>query len=194
MKNNLNVAKDKLQRNILNLWWKNNCIGTAEAATAFGKCRLGVLAIAHLNKTIDNFNALIITPTTEIKKEWEREFIKWGEANVFYKCVDVQCINTARKYKKRRYELVIADEIHNYLLGEKNTQFFKNNKYCRILGLSATIDNSLLDTINKIAPIFYTLSLQDAVDLGMVSKFTIYNIPVKLNAKEKKYYIMLKLK
>lgn len=85
-------------------------------------------------------------------------------------------------------------EIHNYIKGEVNSKFFKNNKYDRILGLSATIEDNLLEYLNPIAPICYSLDLYQAVELGLVSDFTVYNIPVDLTAAERKKYEQLSRK
>ena len=186
---NINDKKDLIQREILNIWWKNKCRGTIEAATGFGKSRLGVLACSYFAKLFNySFKILIIVPTEALKFEWESEFNKWKESKVFNKCIDVQCINTARKYKNKKYDLVICDEIHNYIRGKVNVKFFSNNKYDRILGLSATIEDNLVEYLNIVSPICYTLDLYQAVELGLVSEFTMYNIPVKLNASERKLY------
>lgn len=188
----INQAKDKVQKKVLNAWWKSNCIGSVEAATGFGKSRLGVIASAYFAKQANyDYKILIIVPTTTLQEEWKKEFINWKEYEVFNKCVQVECINTARTFNKLHYNLVICDEIHNYLNGEVNSKFFKNNKYDKILGLSATIEDNLMGELNKIAPICYTLDLYQAVELGLVSDFTIYNIPVKLNSIERKEYVRL---
>jgi RNA polymerase primary sigma factor len=192
---NINETKDLVQREILNIWWKNKCRGTIEAATGFGKSRLGVLACSYFVKKFDHsFKILIIVPTEALKREWRSEFIKWKETKVFNTCIDVQCINTAREYKGNKYDLVIFDEIHNYIKGKVNIKFFSNNKYDRILGLSATIEDNLVEHLDLIAPICYTLDLYQAVELGLVSEFTMYNIPVKLNATERKLYDTLSSK
>jgi superfamily II DNA or RNA helicase len=192
---NINQAKDKIQRDVLNAWRKNKYIGTAECATGFGKTRCAILAAVRFAVNADyNYKILIIVPNNTLKHEWEKEFKKWKHSKVFKECVQVECINTARKFKNQKYDFVIADEIHNYIKGTINSKFFKNNKYDKILGLSATIEDNLIDFINGIAPICYTLSLYEAVELGLVSEFTVYNIPVELNDKERKDYNYLSSK
>ena len=183
-----NKLKGEIQKDVLNAWWKKGGKGTAECATGFGKCRVGVLASSHIARTIFSANILIVVPTTAISDEWTKEFYKWKESKTFNNNVKIECINTARKFKNEHYDLVICDEIHNYINGEKNLEFFKNNTWDKILGLSATIEISLLDSLNKIAPICYTLNLYQAVELGLISDFTVYNIPVKLSTAERKMY------
>jgi superfamily II DNA or RNA helicase len=188
----INQAKDKIQREVLNAWHKNNYKGTAELATGTGKTRIGVLAASYLAKKANyNYKILIVTPTTVIQQEWENEFKLWKESKVFESCVQVECINTARNFKTTDFDLLIADEIHRYLGGQINLKLFKNNKFPKILGLSGTIEDNLLQELNKIAPIHYSLNLDSAVEIGLVSEFTVYNIPVELNINERKEYIKL---
>jgi superfamily II DNA or RNA helicase len=185
----MNKAKDKVQREVLNTWYKLGCRGTAECTTGFGKSKVGIMASEYFAKKNNyEYSILIIVPTTTLQDEWRKEFIKWKEKKVLDLCVQIECINTARTFNNQFYNLVIADEIHNYVNGEINSKFFKNNKFDKILGLSATIEDNLLEELNKVAPICYTLDLYEAVELGLVSDFTIYNIPVKLNATERKEY------
>lgn len=179
----MNLNKDIEQKKALNLWWKNGANGTCECPTAFGKCRVGVLASAHIFNLNPNCKILIVVPTTIIKDDWELEFKKWNHSKVL-KNVDIQCINTAREYKKNHYDLIILDEVHHYLQGVENSKVYKNNSYDRILGLSATIDNSLLQELNKVAPICYSMDLNTAVELGLVSNYTILNIGVDLTPRE----------
>lgn len=186
---NINQAKDKVQKEVLRAWWNNQCIGTAECTTGFGKSRLGVIASSYFAKESNyKCNILIIVPTTTLQNEWALEFKKWKETKVFTECVTVECINTARKRKNETFDLIIADEVHNYIQGSVNSKVFKNNTFKRILGLSATIEDNLIPELDKIAPICYTLDLYQAAALGLVSDFTIYNIPIELTKAERLEY------
>ena len=181
--------KDKVQREALNTWALAGCEGTIEAATAFGKTRVGVLAISYYAKKVDyNFKALIVTPTTAIQEEWRKEFKKWGESRVLKECVEIYCINTAREFVGRCYNIAVFDEIHNYINGEVNYKVFKNNVFDRTLGLSASIDNSLLPSLSLVAPICYALTTYDALELGLISEFTVYNLPIELTTQEEAEY------
>ena len=181
--------KDKVQREALNAWVLAGCEGTIEAATAFGKTRVGVLAISHYAKKADyKFKALIVTPTTAIQEEWRKEFKKWGESRVLQECVEVYCINTAREFVGCCYNIAVFDEIHNYINGEVNYKVFKNNVFDKILGLSASIDNSIMSSLNEVAPICYALTVYDALELELISEFTVYNLPIALTEEENMQY------
>jgi|32_taG_2_1085360.scaffolds.fasta_scaffold12449_2 superfamily II DNA or RNA helicase len=181
--------KNIIQRNALNSWVKDGCRGTIEAATAFGKTRVGILAIAYFAKKADyKFKALIVTPTTAIQEEWRKEFKKWGETRVLNECVEIYCINTAREFIGESYDIGVFDEIHNYINGEVNFKVFQHNEFKKMLGLSASIDNSIMGTLNRLAPICYALSVYDALELGLISEFTVYNLPITLTESENSEY------
>lgn len=185
----VNLQKDRIQREALNCWVKAGCKGTIELATGAGKTRIGVLAISHFAKQADyEYKALIVTPTTAIQEEWRKEFKTWGEGRVLTECVEIYCINTARTFEQETFDILVADEIHNYPVGEINARLFANNNFKFVLGLSASIDDEVLEVLKKIAPVCYTLNVYDALELGLISDFTIYNISVRLTPEEEKEY------
>jgi len=181
--------KDEVQRGALNAWYKAGCKGTVEAATAFGKTYTGIRAIDFFVKNQSkDFKVLIVVPTVAIKDEWKKEFIKWKKFSILKNNVTIECINTARLFRKAKYDMLIADEIHNYIMGEVNTNLFKFNSFEKVLGLSASISNELLYNLEQVAPICFSLDIYTAVELGLVSDFTVYNVPINLTLKEREDY------
>ena len=187
-----NSVKDKKQRECLNTWYAKGCKGTLELPTGVGKSRTGVLAAEYIVKLKPNANILILTPTQIIRDSaWRDEFTKWGHTDIFEKNVEAVCIQTACKYEDNHYDLVIADEIHNYIPVTDDYvyyKFFENNNIDKLLGLSASIEADLLPKLKLIAPIVFTMSINKAVDLGLVAPFTVINVPVKLTVSERFYY------
>jgi|TARA_R110001606_G_scaffold365323_1_gene520115 superfamily II DNA or RNA helicase len=185
------AIKDQIQRKGLNKWWAYPVAGkgTLQYATGVGKTRCGVLAAAIVAKRLNmDCQILILTPTQTIRdRSWSDEFTKWGEKDIFDTCVKCVCIQTAYKWYGQKYDLVIADEIHNYIAPEF-FNFFANNKYSKILGLSAYIDPVKLNLLNAVAPICDRISTTEASRLGLISKFTIYNVPLDLGGEEKIAY------
>tara|TARA_R110001592_G_scaffold5517_4_gene30404 strand:+ start:9903 stop:11126 length:1224 start_codon:yes stop_codon:yes gene_type:complete len=183
----MSEAKDKIQRQGLNKWWGKPWYGrgTLQYATGTGKTRCGVLAAAYIAK-LTNMEAriLILTPTETIRdRSWKDEFYKWGYKDVFEQCVKCVCIQTAYKWIGHTFNLVIADEVHNYMSPEY-FNFFSNNKYEKILGLTAYIDKIRLRLLSSIAPVIERVSTTDAQQLGLISPFKIYNVPVELTPSE----------
>jgi superfamily II DNA or RNA helicase len=188
----MNDIKDQIQRKGLNKWWAYPVTGrgTLQYATGVGKTRCGVLAATVIVAThgIDNCNILILTPTETIRdRAWKEEFKKWGHMDIFNSCVECVCIQTAYKYVGQHYDLVIADEIHNYISPEY-FNFFSSNKYDKILGLSAYIDPVKVLLLNTIAPICDRINTKEASELGLISEFKLCNVPLTLSNDEKKSY------
>ena len=187
-----NDIKDKVQRAGLNTWYLNGCRGTLEWATGVGKTRPGVLAANFVAERIENASILILTPTQVIRDNaWKEEFRKWGYSKIWDNNVKTVCIQTAYKYEDEHYDLVIADEIHNYIPIEDEYayfKFFENNQIDRVLGLSASIDEEIKERLNTIAPIIDTIDVNKAVELGLVSPFKIFNVAVELTDTEKEAY------
>ena len=185
--NTISESKDKIQRDGLNKWWSKPWLGrgTLEYATGIGKTRCGVLAAAYIaNLTNMEARILILTPTETIRdRSWKDEFYKWGAKDVFDQCVKCVCIQTAYKWVGHTFNLIIADEIHNYM-SPKFVNFFVNNRYEKILGLTAYVDKVKLRILSGICPIIDKVSTTDAEDLGLISPFQIYNVPIKLTPTE----------
>ena len=194
--------KHQIQKEGLNKWWAHGQKGTLQYATGVGKTRCGVLAASHVAtadvpsfvNTFDNEESiapriLILTPTETIRDiVWEKEFKKWKQFLIFKKYVDIVCIQSAYQYTGKTYDLVIADEIHNYITPQY-FKFFLNNTCKAILGLSAKIPEDKLEVLNTIAPIIDTISTNKALEKGLVSPFKIYNVGLDLTDTEKTDYI-----
>ena len=186
-----NDTKDQIQRRGLNKWWAYPVSGrgTLQYATGVGKTRCGVLAAALIAKQVGvNCKILILTPTETIRdRAWKEEFIKWGELNLFNKHIECICVQTAYKWVGQHYDLVIADEIHNYIAPEY-FNFFANNQSDKVLGLSAYIDPVKLPLLNTIAPICDRVTTHEAGALGLISQFTLYSVPLELTGQERIEY------
>lgn len=190
----VNEIKDEVQRKGLNIWYQRGCKGTLEYATGVGKSRCGVLAAQFVAKSKPNAKILIITPTQTIRDEaWVQEFNNWEASKLLNVNVNIQCIQTVYKWKNQHYDLIIADEIHNYIPDVKKDdyqyyKFFENNTYDKILGLSASISNDLKPRLWKVAPIVDSIDTEYALQLGLISPFTVYNLKVDLTPEEKIAY------
>jgi len=189
------INKTLLQEKALNIWKSNKGIGTLEIATGVGKTKIALDAIKavynRLLKEDENhvFKCLIIVPTEVIRDQvFPSEFEKWNMLDIMSKFCQIECIQTVYKYIDRTYDLVIVDEIHRILPIEDQYEyykFFNNNTYKYILGLSATIDKQQLFRLNRIAPVCFKYTLDNALEDGIISAFKIYNVAVSLTEEEK---------
>ena len=186
-----NKIKDEIQRKGLNIWWSSPFYGkgTLQYATGVGKTRCGVLAAALIVEKLGmDCNMLILTPTETIRdRSWRDEFKKWGYDDIFATCIECVCIQTAYKYVGYHYDLVIADEIHNYISPEY-FNFFSQNKFDKLLGLSAYIDPMKVLLLNTIAPICDRINTKRAGELKLISEFKLCTVPLELSVEERKSY------
>jgi len=182
-------TKDQEQRKALNAWAKAGFTGSIIAGTGFGKSRCGVLAVAHsIDEHDSKGNALIIVPTQQLQEQFKEEFIKWGY-NDMLEHIEVMCYQSAYKLTDKHYNVVVCDEIHLGLSPEYR-KFFENNTWDRLLCMTATLpeDIDYCEVLNNLAPTVYSISLDECVNLGLVSPYQVICKPIKLSDAETAEY------
>ena len=181
-------VKDAEQRKALNAWAKGGFIGSIIAGTGFGKSRCGVIGVGKTLDSNDNGRAIVIVPTNQLQEQFKEEFIKWNYEHVLDR-VDIVCYQSAYKLQDEHYTIVVCDEIHLGLSPEYR-KFFENNTWDRILCMTATPpeDIEYKEILFDMCPLVYRISLDKCVELGLVSPYNIYCVPIKLTAVEEQEY------
>lgn len=187
----VNKIKDREQKKALNSWASSNFIGSIIAGTGFGKSRCGVLAINYAlnHKDIDpNGKALLLVPTVQLQDQFREEFHKWDLSHCLDN-VDILCYQSAYKLVDNHYDIVVCDEIH-LGLSQEYRKFFENNTYDKLLCMTATLPEEFeyRAILEELAPISYTITLDDCVDLGLVSPYEIECVPISLTTDEREDY------
>ena len=187
----INTIRDTEQRKALNSWAKQGFVGSVIAGTGFGKSRVGILAVDYILKQKSRSNkksALVLVPTVQLQDQFRGEFAKWDLGHCLDH-VDILCYQSAYKLQGQHYDIVICDEIHLGLSNEYR-KFFKNNIYDSLLCMTATLpeEDEYRDILNKIAPTAYSITLDECVNLGVVSPYNISCVPVTLTPDEKDAY------
>ena len=180
LKMKTNETKDKEQRKALNKWAQNNYCGSIIAGTGFGKSRCGVVSINHVLNVLGKQTALILVPTVQLQDQFRDEFIKWGYDSCLDR-VDIMCYQSAYKLVDNHYDIVVCDQIH-LGLSKQYIKFFNNNTYDKLLCMTATMpeDVGYKMQLFKLAPTVYTITLDQCVEMKLVSPYEIYCIPVEL--------------
>ena len=186
MKNN--QLKDKIQQEALNSWLDNDKRGTVQIITGLGKTFISLHALYTMPK--DKIH-LFLAETIERERDLMKDILKYNK--IFNRNVledyDLRffCYQSAYKWQNQEFGLVIADEIHDSLSPAYH-QFYLNNKFDAIIGLSATIDKSIEynnftkgDLLDKIAPICYTYNINQGQVDGTSRKLNIYIINHELD-------------
>lgn len=180
---------------------KETVKGTICLSTGTGKSKVAIDFIKE-DKSISD--VLITSPRTNLKENWRKELEKWGFSqwsdtvwsvkgrNGKAVNITIENVQTCYKWEKKKFDLVIADEIHTMMTPEYS-QLFDNNMFRYVMGLTATHDitskNDKEQYYNKYAPIIY--EYYDSAKDGLINKTRFFIVDHELSNKDK---IIIKLK
>lgn len=170
-------TKSEVQKEAEDAIEANGGSGSVFMATGTGKSKIPIdIAKKDLQTIpISNYRILLCVPTEKLRdKNWKEEFEKWEADEVWERCVERTCYVSMHKLKDKHYDLVILDEGHN--ITENNSVFFDNCTYDRVVLLTATMPRKIqkLEIIEKLGlNVVYTVTLDQAVEWGLVSPFSI---------------------
>lgn len=176
--------------------WKNySKRGTLEMATGTGKTRVGLMAVNA--EVMVNKDALIyiVVPTETLRDvDWPDEMDKWGyghlkdNSNVRRICQK----SLSKEVPERDVDLIILDEVHH--ITALGFAFFNRDwKVFSIMGLTATLPSSKFDEdqdklaiIRQLCPPVFKITLEEAIQLKLVSDFHIVAMLFDLDDKDRK--------
>ena len=183
-------SRDDFQKEALNSWARKGFKGSIIAATGFGKSRVATLAVGYSLDELEDETArcLVLVPTTQLQEQFPQEFEKWG-FGAYLDRIDFMCYQSAHKLEGKHYHVVICDEIH-LGLSPVYREFFKKNTYDKLLCLTATIpeEPEYRMVLVNLAPICFTITLDECVEAGFVADYEIYCIGVSLDQAEREEY------
>jgi superfamily II DNA or RNA helicase len=188
-----NKLKDELQSKALKAFIEAGSRGTVCLETGSGKSKVAV----DLIRSQENIKRILITsPRTLLQESWRKELIKWGlewwrdgmwtvgERQLH---IDIVNIQTAYKWSRQRYDLVILDEIHTMMTPEYS-RLLDHNTFTYTLGLTAThdIDNDINDKqyyYDKYCPIVY--EYYNSAEDGLINKTRFFIVNHDLSDKDR---------
>jgi len=191
----LNKKKSNVQEKALKSWLDADKKGTVEIITGLGKTFISLNALYTMPK--DDKIHLFLAETTSRERDLMKDIEKYNK--LFGRDVmkdynlEFYCYQSAYKWKDDSFGLVIADEIHDSLT-PKYSQFYANNTYDAIIGLSATVTKDTYyeeekitkgDILQKIAPVCFTYGLEQAQQEGTSRKLNVYVILHHLDERKK---------
>jgi len=182
-------ARDKIQLEALIAWKTAGFKGTINLPTGVGKTRILVTAAGESIRKNPDEKWLVVVPRERLRDvEIPNEFKRWGYLQEFKKGVTVECIQSARNRENEVWDGVCIDEIHNTISPE-NKNLYEKNVFKKMIGLSATVeDEEKREYLAKICPIIYVKTVKQALQLGLISDYKIYNLAVKFTPEEQKEY------
>lgn len=151
-------------------------------ATGVGKSKVAIDRAKEVVAINPDARIILSVPTQKLRDEnWHEEFIKWGAGEIWDKnLVTRACYVSMNKLKGEHFDLQIGDEIHN--ITEANSEFYENNTVDQVIGLTATLpeDKDKKKILKELGfEVVYRITLDEAVDLGLVSPYEIVVIEVE---------------
>jgi superfamily II DNA or RNA helicase len=169
------MTRTERQIEVLKKWRENNFRGIFQAATGFGKTYTAIMAIQGMVTKAGIESCLVVVPTITLKAQWEAELAKHK-----IKFAEVLVINTAIK-QPRDYDMLVLDECHRYA-ADSFKRIFEVADCDYVMGLTATLEreDGLHDIILDYLEVIDQVTVDDCLDNGWISPYTIYNIAVPL--------------
>jgi superfamily II DNA or RNA helicase len=193
-------VKNRLQYEANQAHKLSNRWGLICMATGTGKSKVAIDAIKTLVGFRPESRILIVVPTAKLRdKTWKDEFAVWGAEQIWKDSVEKICYASLSKKEGSYYDLVIMDEVHN--LTEKSSDFFQYNEVKTCMALTATPPESQLKRMlfdKYRLDMVYEITLDEAVDLGVVAPYEItviqteldnINANVKAGTKVRQFYV-----
>tara|TARA_R110000803_G_scaffold137269_3_gene204271 strand:- start:6159 stop:7409 length:1251 start_codon:yes stop_codon:yes gene_type:complete len=177
------MTRTERQIEVLKKWRANNFKGIFQAATGFGKTYTAIMAIQGMVTKAGIKSCLVVVPSITLKAQWEAELLKHK-----IKFADVLVINTAIK-QPRNYDMLVLDECHRYA-ADSFKRIFEVADCEYIMGLTATLEreDGLHDIILSYLKVIDQVTVDECLDNGWISPYTIYNVAVPLPDDEQKEY------
>lgn len=169
------MTRTERQIEVLKKWRANNFRGIFQAATGFGKTYTAIMAIQGMVTKAGIKSCLVVVPTITLKAQWEAELAKHK-----IKFADVLVINTAIK-QPRNYDMLVLDECHRYA-ADSFKRIFEVADCEYIMGLTATLEreDGLHDVILDYLQLIDQVTVDECLDNGWISPYTVYNVAVPL--------------
>ena len=171
------ITRDERQEIARQTWIKNKCCGTMVMPTGFGKTWTAFKCIQSVLNKYPHFRIIVVVPTETLQNQWQKEIDNRG----LMFSMEVYVINTIIKHDWKCNILVI-DECHRYASTDFSKIFDKVD-YKYILGLTATFER--LDgkevIISKYCPVIDTITSEEALFNGWISKFVEYQVLIDVD-------------
>lgn len=182
--------KEKVQDEANDALSRANGWGAIYNATGTGKSKIAINRIRQVFlQTLDyGPKVLIVVPTEKLRDDnWRLEFDKWGISSLWSK-IERCCYVSLNKIHLERYDLVVLDEGHN--ITDANSEFFFENennvRECMLLSATKPRDWEKLQILKRLnLNTVYSISVDEAVDLGLIAPYDITVVTMFLNETEK---------
>lgn len=174
------MTRDEINKKSIKLA-TNNKIVALEFATGVGKSKIALDIINTL--FITNVPSILLVVAELVHFDnWKNEANKWGYDKLWD---TITCVTYAslKKHKDMKYDIIILDEAH-HIGSDLRLDIIDNIQFDKMLLLSATLGGNLKQYMSNMFNTqikSYEITLQQAIDWGILPKPKIYLIPLTLN-------------
>lgn len=176
-------TKDQVQQEANDALDINGGRGIVVMATGTGKSKIPIDRAKRRYSSNPEFKILVVVPTEKLRDvNWMNEFEKWDASQIYQNNTEKKCYVSINKIHGQHFDMVVLDEVHN--ITENNSKFFEQNTVGEIVCLTATEPTSfekrmILQRL-QLKPV-YTVTLDEAVEWGLISPYAITIIETKLD-------------
>ena len=159
-----------------------------QAATGVGKSKLALDLCRDMVEPGEQLpSVLLVVAEIAHIQNWKDEIDKWSYDGPIFIC----CYASLKKYRNTEWDVIIFDEAH-HLGSELRLDIFSTITAAHMLFLSATLKQSLLDTLElHCGPIkVIKMGLQDAFNANILPEPKINLIPLTLDNKTVNHFIV----
>jgi superfamily II DNA or RNA helicase len=174
------MNRDQRQDLSVNRVANNGGSGTIMGCTGYGKTNCAIKMINRINKKIPEHKVIVIVPTSPLQKQWQEIVENKNIKNC--KVYTIQALTVAGNVvgDDLNAVTVILDEIHLMIDGEYFGQVFEILNYKYLLGLSGTLKEDQIKTLESLCPVVDTIPVEVALKNGWVADFVEYNLYIDL--------------
>lgn len=164
----MNDVREGIQQEAQDAYLLATSKGRLNAATVIvgtggGKSKIAI----DLIKKLEPSNILLLTNSENLRdSNWKAEFEKFGAD---WGRVTSECYQTVHKWVDTHYDLVVADEI-DFAMSPVYSNYFKNNKWGYLLGLTGFSTEDKKGLLQLYAPICFEASTQEMQEEGLLNK------------------------
>lgn len=184
----INEVKEARQKEGVDRWFKNKCVGILAWATGVGKTYGAVLAVKRIERQRTP-TYLIVLPSQPIVAQWT------GMFSTFFneECISRITFKTVKEMQQTSAvyvtDVLIVDEVHEYTTDDR-IKIISGVKvqYKAILALTASITDFAFKRILNLIPIVDEITEKEAKDKGFIAQFHEFNLQLKLTPAEREEY------
>lgn len=171
------ISRDERQLESVKKWAKFKGRSTVVAGTGVGKTYIAMKAMKFLLKQHPEYKILVVVPTDALREQW----VTTLDENGLGLNTDVQVMMGASQ-RECICDFLVIDEAHR-INASTLSNIFNVVKYKYILGLTATFErlDGRHEILAKYAPVCDTITIEEAMLNGWVSKYRDYIVIVSVD-------------